>query len=148
MEYHEHAAGARLHFGYRRVGDVAAPAGWTGAYYAGRDPGGAPAMLRTDGAIDFDRGAGSPGPAIPADGFSARWTRTEHLAGGTYRITATSDDGIRVLLDGDVVIDGRSEHPPATFTYDTTLLEGDHTITVEYFESGGGALARCSVIRL
>ncbi|WP_426503705.1 PA14 domain-containing protein [Dactylosporangium sp. McL0621] len=148
VEYYEHAAGARLHFGYKRVGDVAAPAGWSGAYYAGRDMSGAPAMLRTDGAIDFDWGAGSPGPAIPADGFSARWTRTDHLAGGTYRITATSDDGIRVLLDGDVVIDGWSEHPPATFTYDTTLLEGDHTITVEYFESGGGALARCSVIRL
>ncbi|WP_433617871.1 PA14 domain-containing protein [Dactylosporangium sp. CA-139114] len=148
VEYYEHAAGARLHFGYKRVGDVAAPAGWTGAYYVGTDLGGAPAMLRTDGAIDFDWGSGSPGPAIPADGFSARWTRTEHLAGGAYRITATSDDGIRVRLDGDVVIDGWSEHPPATYTYDTTLLEGDHTITVEYFERGGSALARCSVIRL
>ncbi|MFI5910028.1 PA14 domain-containing protein [Dactylosporangium sp. NPDC051541] len=148
VEYYEHAAGARLHFGYQRVGDVAAPSGWSGAYYAGPDLSGAPAMLRTDGAIDFDWGTGSPGPAVPADGFSVRWTRTEHLAAGTYRITATSDDGVRVLLDGAVVVDGWSEHPPATFTYETTLLEGDHTITVEYFERGGGALARCSVIRL
>ncbi|GAA3453141.1 PA14 domain-containing protein [Dactylosporangium matsuzakiense] len=148
VEYYEHAAGARLHFGYRRVGDVAAPAGWTGAYYATPDMSGAPAMLRTDGAIDFDWGTGSPGPAVPADGFAVRWTRTDHLAAGTYRITATSDDGIRVLVDADVVVDGWSEHPPATFTYDTTLLEGDHTITVEYFERGGGALARCSVVRL
>ncbi|WP_229837070.1 PA14 domain-containing protein, partial [Dactylosporangium sucinum] len=67
---------------------------------------------------------------------------------GTYRITATSDDGIRVSIDGAVVIDGWSDHPPTTYTFETALTEGDHTITVEYFDSGGGALARCSVIRL
>ncbi|WP_229835607.1 PA14 domain-containing protein, partial [Dactylosporangium sucinum] len=67
---------------------------------------------------------------------------------GTYRITATSDDGIRVSIDGAVVIDGWSDHPPTTYTFETALTEGDHTIKVEYFDSGGGALARCSVIRL
>ena len=48
-----------------------------------RSPG-APVLTRTDDAIDFDWGEGSPGPAVPADRFSARWTRTKTYEAGTY----------------------------------------------------------------
>ncbi|WP_330186116.1 PA14 domain-containing protein [Dactylosporangium sp. AC04546] len=147
-EYYERAGGAIARVSYDKTADPPPPTPWTASYYAGTSLAGEPLLTRDEADIDFDWGDGAPAAGVPADAFSARWTRTDHLAGGTYRITATSDDGIRVLLDGAVVIDGWSDHPPTTYTFETALTEGDHTITVEYFDSGGGALARCSVIRL
>ncbi|GAA2610891.1 hypothetical protein GCM10010399_47210 [Dactylosporangium fulvum] len=148
VEYYERAAGAIARLTYDKTADPPPPVPWTASYYAGTGLAGQPLLTREETAVDHDWGDGAPAEDVPADGFSARWTRTDHLAGGTYRITATSDDGIRVLVDGAVVIDGWSDHPPTTYTFETALTEGAHTFTVEYFDSGGGALARCSVIRL
>jgi glucose/arabinose dehydrogenase len=148
VEYYEKAAGAIARLSYDKTADAPPPTPWTASYHAGTALAGTPLLTREEMAVDNDWGTESPAAGVPADGFSARWTRTDHLAGGTYRITATSDDGIRVRIDGAVVIDGWSDHPPTTYTFETALAEGDHTFTVEYFDSGGGALARCSVIRL
>ena len=62
-------------------------------------------LTRIDNAIDFDWGEGSPGAAVPADRFSARWTRTKTYTAGTYRFSVTGDDGIRVLVDGTLVLE-------------------------------------------
>ncbi|GAA3210691.1 hypothetical protein GCM10010532_035020 [Dactylosporangium siamense] len=148
VEYYEKTGGAIVRLSYDKTADPPAPVPWTASFYSNTTATGAPVLTRQDLAIDHDWGAEAPAEGLPADGFSARWTRTDHLPGGTYRITATSDDGIRVSIDGAVVIDGWSDHPPTTYTFETALAEGDHTFTVEYFDSGGGALARCSVIRL
>jgi glucose/arabinose dehydrogenase len=142
VEYYENAAGARVRFGYDRVGDLSPPAGYTGAYFANKDLSGTPVLTRPDEAVDFDWGLGSPDPAVPADGFSVRWTRTQNLAAGPYHLVATADDGIRVSVDGAVVIDGWGDHPPTTYQTDLSLAAGDHVVVVEFYENGGGALAR------
>jgi len=105
VEYYEHGGGALARFDYRRVGDYQPANLWTGVYSAG----GVPLVTRQDDTVDFDWGNGSPDLLVPADGFTARWTRTADYAAGTYRFTATGDDGIRVLLDGVTVVDGSSE---------------------------------------
>ena len=69
------------------------------------------------------------------------------MTAGTYHLSATGDDGIRVILDGRTVIDGWFDHRPTTFTTDMTITEGDHTIAIEYYERTGGALAQFSVER-
>jgi PKD repeat protein len=148
VEYYEHGAGALMRFGYTRVGDLAPPPGFQAEYYPNTTLSGPPALTRQDEAVDFDWGAGSPDPALPADGFSARWTKTEVLPAGTYRMNATSDDGVRVYIDGVVVLDGWGDHPPTSYTQDVTLTTGEHTVVVEYYDSGGGALARASLTRL
>jgi len=43
-------------------------------------------------------------PAIPADNFSARYTRQQNLAPGLYRVHTYSDDGIRVKVGNQTVI--------------------------------------------
>ena len=40
-----------------------------------------------------------------ADTFSIRFTQQVDLTAGEYTFTTTSDDGVRVKVDGDLVID-------------------------------------------
>src|SRR5690606_2207379 len=59
---------------------------------------------------------------------------------GTYRFTATSDDGVRVWLDGELIINDWSDHPERTTTVDKAVSAGHHLLTVEYYENGGDAV--------
>jgi hypothetical protein len=78
---------------------------WRGEYYGNRKLEGAPVLVRNDSAVDFDWGSGSPDPAVPADKFSVRWTRTIELDPGTYRFFTSSDDGVRIYVDGKRIVD-------------------------------------------
>ncbi|HKE56324.1 MAG TPA: glycoside hydrolase family 3 N-terminal domain-containing protein, partial [Pyrinomonadaceae bacterium] len=56
------------------VSAVAFPGGLKGEYFNNRELKGDPTLVRTDKDLNFDWGAFSPGPGIPEDGFSVRWT--------------------------------------------------------------------------
>jgi hypothetical protein len=114
---------------------------WRGEYYSNAYLGGAPALMRDDAGVDFVWGAGAPA-GLPADAFSARWTRTAAFEAGTYRFYALSDDGVRVWLDGVLIIDRWHDAPSATYTVDRMVTAGTHTLRVEYFENGGAAQIR------
>jgi hypothetical protein len=117
---------------------------WRGEYFANRRLSGAPAMVREDAHIDFDWGPGSPGTAIPNNDFSVRWTRAVQLQPGDYRFTVTSDDGIRLYVDGRLVIDQWWDHPARTFTAYLRLTAGEHLIVVESYEHTGRAMVSVS----
>jgi len=111
--------------------------GWRGEYYANRTLAGTPALVRDDTRVEFDWGSGAPSVGIPADGFSARWTRTVALQDGSYTFYARSDDGVRVWLDGQIIIDQWHDYSGTTFATDRTLAAGAHTLRVEYYENAG-----------
>ena len=69
---------------------------------------------------------GSPGAGVNADGFSVRWERTDTYAAGTYRFTGTTDDGMRIKVDGVTVVDAWFNQPPTTYYADKTLAQA-HT---------------------
>jgi N-acetylneuraminic acid mutarotase len=117
---------------------------WHAEFFTNPNLTGAPALTREDAAIDFDWGAASPDPAIPADNFSARWTRTLTLAAGTYRFVTFTDDGARLKVDGTTVIDHFVAQSPTEWQADVPLTAGDHVIVMEYFEGSGDALVRLS----
>ncbi len=139
VEYYEHTGAAAVQVGWEKV---AGGATWRGEYYANRDLQGSPSLTRDDGAIDFDWGTGSPDPALPTDNFSVRWTRTLGFTAGTYRFLASCDDGVRIYVDGNLVVNAwQKQKLPNTRTGEIALSEGQHTVTVEYFEEGGEAAA-------
>ena len=91
--------------------------------------------------LDHDCGSGAP-VGVGPDEFSARWTGTfDFPSAGTYTFTAVADDGIRVTVDGDVLIDQWLVQPAAAVTGARALAAGSHEVVVEWFEAGGAAVA-------
>ncbi|MDQ3707367.1 MAG: PA14 domain-containing protein, partial [Chloroflexota bacterium] len=103
-------------------------------------------VARYDAQITFDWGSGSPDPNIAADTFSARWRgKVVAPATGTYTFYTYSDDGVRVWVNGQQVINNWTNHAPTENSGQITLSAGQqYYITVEYFENGGSCLLHLS----
>lgn len=115
---------------------------WQASYWNNTSLSGTPALTRTDTNIAFDWGSGSPASQVSADNFSARWTRYIDVTPGTYLFTVTSDDGIRVWVDGTMLLDKWYAHAVETHTAEVYLAAGHHLIQVDYFEQTGLAIAK------
>jgi hypothetical protein len=140
MEYYENSAGAVARLKWAKS-DSSGPGGpppgangWLGHYYPNRDLAGPPAMSRVDRELQFDWGNGAPAPGFPADNFSARWTRDIYFAAGTYDFSAWHDDGVRVWLDGGLIIDAWYDQAATTHSATRTLNAGTHRVQVDYYE--------------
>jgi len=114
--------------------------GWKGEYFNNRELQGEPVLVRDDAKINFDWGTGSPGPEVPPDNFSARWTISRDLPAGTYRFNIWVDDGVRMWLDDVLIIDGWTEGGARNYVADVNLAAGMHTGRVEYFEAVANAM--------
>lgn len=143
VEYYENQGAARISLSRSLLSATGANR-WRGEYYNNRFLSGTPTLVRSDANVNFDWGTGRPDPAISADNFSARWTQSLNLAPGRYRFTATSDDGVRVYVNGQLVVDGWSDHPPRTFSGEVTVPGGATPVVVEYYEHLGGAMIQLS----
>lgn len=126
-----------------------APQGhWLGSYYGNPSLTGAPVFTRNDPVIDFHWGDGSPGSDIPNDGFSASWVRAEYFQAGNYRFFATVDDGIRIYVDNQLVLDAWRVQPPTSYFGDVYMSAGYHTLRVEYYEESGNAEIAVTWVKL
>ncbi len=141
MEYFENIGGARAQLSWIKL---SGSGDWTGQYYNNKNLSGSPVLTRNDSQINFNWGSGSPAPTVNSDNFSVRWTRSLNFAAGRYRFTAISDDGVRMWVNGQLVIDGWSDHPPQSFSGAIDLPNGFASLQVEYFDSTGGAQVQIS----
>ncbi|MEC1525885.1 PA14 domain-containing protein [Neobacillus niacini] len=89
--------------------------------------------------LNFNWGWGSPNSFIPQDRFSARFTKNVELEAGMYFFDAISDDGLRVWVDDQNVIDAWTNSDSGRKSGKVLLTQGQHKIRVEYFENGGQA---------
>ncbi|MGD8561346.1 MAG: PA14 domain-containing protein [Desulfarculaceae bacterium] len=64
---------------------------------------------------------------------------------GKVRLEVVSDDGVRLFVDGSLVIEDWSIHPPRRRTADLDLAAGDHALTAQYFQAKGRAVLRISL---
>jgi hypothetical protein len=117
---------------------------WRGEYFANRHLSGTPALVRQDREIHFLWGVGSPAQNIPADRFSVRWTRSVFFEEGAYRFHVQIDDGMRLWLDGRLILDEWSDHRAEHFSADVNVSKGVHALRVEYYENTLGARALVS----
>ena len=117
------------------------PAGLQGEYFNNEDLQGPAAMTRTDAHIQFKWGDGSYADNGPDDHFSVRWTGyfvPKETA--DYKFYTFADDGVRLYVDEEIVINDWNKHAETLDTY-TAHLEHGHAykIRFEYFEATGGA---------
>jgi hypothetical protein len=109
--------------------------GLHGEYFANPDLAGTAAFSRLDKAINFNWDRKSPAPGFPRTNFSARWTGTILVPAsvGDVTLSAMEDDGARVWIDGQLILDAWGPHDSATTTATATLTAGTpHQIRVEY----------------
>jgi hypothetical protein len=118
---------------------------WQVSYWNNMTLSGRPVLTGANTEINFDWGTGSPDPAVQSDHFSARWQRYFDVQEGSYRLTATSDDGVRVYVDNRLVIDQWNDHSASTYTVDVALSAGHHLVVMDYYENQGLAVAKLSL---
>ncbi|HRX84670.1 MAG TPA: glycoside hydrolase family 3 C-terminal domain-containing protein [Phycisphaerae bacterium] len=117
--------------------------GLTGEYFNNTNLQGTPALTRVDVNVDFHWGNGSPHASINADNFSARWTGTLQVpTSGNWTIGMATDDGFRLYLDGELLIDNWTTHGLQLTSASVQLTAGTaYDLKLEYFEAGGEAAA-------
>lgn len=97
------------------------------------------------GGFNFNWGNSRASNCTGTDNFAIRFTRSAHFAtAGTYTFTTTTDDGVRLYIDGTLVLDRWLDQAPTTYTVTRSLSAGSHTLRVDYYENGGGASAALS----
>jgi hypothetical protein len=96
--------------------------------------------------VNFDWGNGSPAPSIGVDTFSVRWTgQVQPLFSQTYTFYTTSDDGVRLWVNGVQLVNNWTGHAPTENSGTITLTGGTpYSIQMDYYEDGGGAVAKLS----
>lgn len=124
--------------------DGTGAAGIKGRYYANPTLSGSPERVRTDAVVDFNWAADSPAEGLPADGFSVRWSGTITIqAGYDVRLGLTSDDGCRLWVNDELVIDKWIDQPETTYWTSTAYQNGQtYAIQIEYYEASGQAVCR------
>ena len=94
-------------------------------------------------ALDYNWGKSSPAPGvITPDIFSARWEGVFFFNSGSYAFNALSDDGVRVYVDGTLVLYGWQDGYQELRSGVYAIGQGQHQVRVEYYERTGDALIR------
>jgi len=117
--------------------------GLTGDYYIGKNFEQF-SFTRKESTLNHTWGTGSSDPRIPADGFSVRWhgyiiPRYTQI----YTIIPVTDDGVRLWVNGQLVVNDWNDHGD-TWNNGIIALQAGIPVPVvmEYYENTGGATAR------
>jgi len=120
--------------------------GWYVEYFGNPSLAGAPFRAQTE---EYDLpekswGESPPLPGMPADNFSVRFSATKQFQAGNYAFLISVDDGGRLYVDGNLVIDQWRGSPRGTATYrwDGAISGGNHQIKLEYYDAAKGAQVR------
>ncbi|NUH91352.1 PA14 domain-containing protein [Bacillus thuringiensis] len=139
---------------------------WLAYYYPNKNLGGSEpvdakiiAPQGPEKALVENNGEGSPTPKVPANDFSARYTTVKRLPAGEYIIRGKADDGMKVFIDGKLVLDEWStgnwnkEHAKkitirdneSAWAFGSTNEKDTHLVEVQYFEAGSLSHVKFSI---
>ncbi|WP_409295804.1 PA14 domain-containing protein [Peribacillus sp. SCS-26] len=139
VEYFEKGLYAKIKVDVKKAPEVIRPPAnfteWTALYYPTTNLTGTPVETAHQ-SLNFNWGTASPAAGIPADNFSAKYSRKIAVPSvGKYKLSGTADDGVRIKVDGVIQVDmwTTGSH---TINKDVTLSAGEHLVEVEYYEAG------------
>jgi beta-glucosidase len=115
--------------------------GLKGEYFSNKELSGTPTMSRIDRRIMFDWGESAPARNIPENDFSVRWTgNMKAESEGDYEFIITGDDGYRLYVNSQLLVDNWRDQPATTKK--ATLHLGPNSlndIKLEYYDHAGNA---------
>jgi tRNA A-37 threonylcarbamoyl transferase component Bud32 len=129
------------------------PLQWHVKYFAWPDAGfqqppqdwnaviGSPPLAEADQeGLQHNWGSAAPHAKVPPDHFAiVATTEFDAGEGGEYALEVASDDGVRVSIDDEVVLDAWTWRQTIANRIERPLSAGRHTLKVEYFEIDGWA---------
>ncbi len=123
-------------------GALITPDGKSGAhveYFNNDHLAGPPVRQGTSPAINFNWGLKQPAPGVATPTFSARWTAEIRPArSGVYQFVSGSDDGSRVYLNGERIIDNWGQHAIRNKSTEVFLQPGrTYQLRIDYFNALG-----------
>jgi hypothetical protein len=126
---------------YRASGS--ASNGLLGTYFNRLNFSGA-AVTRIDPSVNFNWGTAAPLDSMGANTFSVRWTgQVMPQFSETYRFYTVSDDGVRLWVNGQLVVDNWTDHAATENSGTITLTAGQrYDIRMEYYDNQGAATAQ------
>ncbi len=141
-------ASSAVSAGFLNISAVGTGTGLTGMYYSNQvatfNP---PATLtRTDATINFNWLNTSPAPFVSPTNFSVRWSGTvQPQYNETYTIHTWSEDGVRLWINGQLLINHWSNQPPTHWSGSVPMLaQQQYNIQLEYYYQTQGT----SVVQL
>jgi nitrous oxidase accessory protein NosD len=84
-------------------------------------------------------------PNLPRENFALEATGSVDLAPGEYTLRTLSDDGVRVWVDGALVIDDWKPHETALDF--APLAGGHHALRVQYYQGDGWYELRLDIVK-
>lgn len=123
------------------AGPTLAQTSWQASYWNNMGLGGAPDYERFEGQTpDYDWGAGSPAPGIRSDEWSARWIGEPYFEPGLYRFYLRSDDGAKLWVNKQMVIEEWHSASGGTYATDVDInTAGPVHIRIDFYEHKGDA---------
>lgn len=123
--------------------------GLLGQYYANTvytNPFVGTPLVRVDPTIDFNWDTNSPDPSIPLTDYTVRWTgMVQPLFSENYTFSTTTDDGVRLWVNGQELVNEWNPQSPTTWSGSIALQAMQvYPIEMDYFQAGGGAIAQLS----
>lgn len=112
--------------------------GLKGEYFENDTFDGEPAVVKQDERVYFDWVFSAPDGLEVSDYFSVRWTGELHVGDEPVFLRAFSDDGIRIFIDGELVIDGWDKYD-TVFSTDFLEANSTHSIKIEYCDGNNHA---------
>ncbi len=124
--------------------------GIKGEYFNNINLEGTPALTRVDRRINLVWDGEGINENINSQNISVRWTgKLIPGVSGKYKISFTGDDGYRVWINNDLVIDKWIEQSPSeSFIISELKAKQEYDIKIEYFQASGGAVAQLKWARL
>jgi hypothetical protein len=99
---------------------------------------------RTDSTVNFNWGSGAPVTGMGADTFTVRWNGdVQAQFTETYTFHTVTDDGVRLWVNGQLIIDKWVNQSAKEWTGTISLSAGQrYAIRMDYYENGGSAVAQ------
>jgi hypothetical protein len=115
--------------------------GLQGQYFSGMAFN-APVLTHIDAAVNFNW-LDSPGTGVPSDQFSVRWTgQVEALYSEVYTFYTQSDDGVRLWVNGQQLVNNWTDHASVENSGSIALSAGQrYDLKMEFYDNASAAIA-------